>query len=258
MQNIIDQLNECGIAKSNIWDFLSKEGQQKFCETMHYYLDMLFHDNIQKYIKLIQDGNGIPYKKKRFEITQFEYLGRGLSLKEPLINLYLQPEFYELAKLFYNFDDIKLHNIISWMHVAQKNNRKTGSQNWHRDNEDTKILKIFVYCNKVREENGAMEYCKYSAFNPKLTVKQISKENCIFATGDIGDIYFVNNHGFHRGGFLKRGMRLATHGLFLKSDAPLIKSGYFSSFNYNPKLNCIDFESKEFQDLDKNSKRLLQ
>ena len=45
--------------------------------------------------------------------------------------------------------------------------KRTNSQRWHRDRDDVKILKIFLYLNDISIKNGATEYIPYSRKNEK-------------------------------------------------------------------------------------------
>jgi len=93
-------------------------------------------------------------------------------------------------------------------------------QLWHRDPNDKKILKIFIYLNDVGENNGAFKYLRYSRTKHKdyFSFKEYSirngdideekyKEDIITFTGKRGTVIFADTSGLHCGGYVKEGER---------------------------------------------------
>ena len=172
------------------------------------------------------------------------------------------------------------------MHSWKKGYNRQHSQNWHRDREDYKLLKIFVYYSDVNKENGPFEYVPKSfcggdfyglyegrkeymdyasdSDNRGNTKSKEELDKCeetkITFTGVPGDIIMTNNSGFHRGGFVEDGVRVMTHGLYLRPDAYMVKEQkYFTNFNYaSDSVNYMDFNSKEFTQLGDKCKHFMQ
>lgn len=281
IQEALHNLNTLGYYKTNVKDVLDSRGIEHFNKNIEFFNEMLENDFIQNELNIIQNNPSLRMKRsggKPFEITHYHYLNRALSITDgSFINLYLNDYFTQIASNFLDVDDPKIFNVLAWIHSWNNNFGRQHSQNWHRDREDFKLLKIFIYHSEVNENNGPFEYVPksfcggdfYGLYegrtdywdyasdsenrgNPKSQA-EIDKcnETHISFTGKPGDIIMVNNSGFHRGGFVKEGIRVMSHALYIRPDAYMIKEQkYFTSFNYAPDLvNNIDFSSPEFLQL---------
>ncbi|MGC4007103.1 MAG: hypothetical protein QM811_29850 [Pirellulales bacterium] len=67
--------------------------------------------------------------------------------------------------------------------VNVERERKT-SQNWHRDYEDEKLVKVFLYCSEVTPRTGPFEYVPYSRRGEKYLL------NPALASGVIKDGFY--------------------------------------------------------------------
>jgi len=108
------------------------------------------------------------------------------------------------------------------------------SQNWHRDPEEQKMIKVFIYLNEVNENNGPFFYIKGSqpsskssirtiapqylpqgSYPAEATVKQaIDLETIVCAKGKSGTIIFCDTAGLHRGGFAVGSERIMSTAFF--------------------------------------------
>jgi len=108
------------------------------------------------------------------------------------------------------------------------------SQLWHRDLEEKKMIKVFIYLNDVNENNGPFFYVKgsqpsgkskISKFAPQYlpkgsypdeaTVKNtILLDQIVCAKGKAGTIIFCDTAGLHKGGFVVEGERKMITGFF--------------------------------------------
>lgn len=97
--------------------------------------------------------------------------------------------------------------------------RAIGSQNWHRDPEDKKLCKVFIYLNDVDETAGPFIYIKESNFGGRLgnlfpakvtkgySMKNPENENLLpkknikISTGRAGTVIFCDTAGIHKGGY---------------------------------------------------------
>lgn len=112
-----------------------------------------------------------------------------------------------------------------------------GSQNWHRDPEDRKLCKVFLYLNDVDENSGPFVYVKgthhhgkfgkifpqkppkgYSPIKRGIKLEDFIPEEIITTvTGRAGTIIFCDTAGFHRGGYALSAERLMFTGGFYSS-----------------------------------------
>jgi len=290
INDAVEQLNTKGYFKTNILSVLDKEGIDSFNNNMDFFIKMMNDPFIQQELNVIQTN---PQERnsrsggKPFEITHKHYLNRALAINDgSFFDFYLNNYFTQIAQEFLEVDNPLLFNVLAWMHSWKKGYPRQHSQNWHRDREDYKLLKIFVYYSEVDEKNGPFEYVPNSfcggdfhglyegranymdyasdSENRGNTRSKEEEEKCestkLTFTGVPGDIIMTNNSGFHRGGFVEEGVRVMTHGLYLRPDAYMIKEQkYFTNFNYaSDSVNNMDFNSEEFKQLGDKCKHFMQ
>lgn len=95
------------------------------------------------------------------------------------------------------------------------------SQRWHRDPDDIKLCKIFIYVSDVDEEAGPFTYVRQShlggrwrgVFEQKIpqrvrpddgvVEKLVPREYIKVCTGKAGTVIFCDTSGLHRGGLAK-------------------------------------------------------
>ncbi len=139
-----------------------------------------------------------------------------LSLSQAVLNV-VSAYFSLSAKFFYYYLDVTLP-------VGQKAT-PLRSQNWHRDPEDRRMCKMFVYLNDVDENSGPFIYIKgsqmggrYGNFFPQNppkgsypTEEQVSvaipQNEKFVGTGRAGTVIFADTAGLHRGGYAISGER---------------------------------------------------
>jgi hypothetical protein len=102
-----------------------------------------------------------------------------------------------------------------------------SSQRWHRDPEDKKICKVFIYLNDVDEEAGPFIYAKKTHadgkwgglfpqkppqgridINESVLKRVLPEENFQAVTGRVGSVVFADPAGIHRGGHARSKQRL--------------------------------------------------
>ena len=280
-KQIVDQVRKEGIARSNVKDIFNAKELEYFNSFADYYNDQyMANPSIIERINGIVQGKPIAgSSSKWYEITQYEHLGRGLTLKDGnFMNLYLSDTLVNMASYFYG-ETPKLRNIFTYIHPQSPATQEFASQIWHRDPEDFKIFKAFIYLGDVKKETGAMSYIKHSQFgglNQNIYDNIIgtnygrgwnflyepSKEDVDIMEGKAGDIFFVNTHGLHKGGFVKQGIRCLVVGCYLSPDSHAIighnmGGSSLKEINGRPKVMEIDYNSDEFKSLTDKQKFIL-
>lgn len=137
------------------------------------------------------------------------------------------PNLQSIAKSYFRMSKVDMRYYNIWKNVATSG-KPSGSQLWHRDREDVKILKVFICLENVDDLNGPFTYAPgthmegnikgepgYRIENNQtqrttddMMDKLVPKENWIRATGIKGSIIFADTNGYHKGGFVKEGYRL--------------------------------------------------
>lgn len=118
-----------------------------------------------------------------------------------------------------------------WYTIPSPGSREAvASQRWHRDPEDRKLIKVFLYLSEVDEGAGPLEYVRGShglgpharlwptpdvataSYPPEGTVEaRIPAADRVACTGPAGTLIFCDTYGLHRGGLAtERARVLAT------------------------------------------------
>lgn len=147
------------------------------------------------------------------------------SWESVLLQKGLDTQLGNIASVYFK-EHALLRYADYWISMPVSAEERNYSQNWHRDPEDQRILKVFVYLNDVTEKNGAFEYVKgshldgpyntifpYDEEHPNNYPEETSLRNLIphdaFSVNEglKGTVIICDTHGFHRGGYCKTGDR---------------------------------------------------
>ena len=132
---------------------------------------------------------------------------------------------YEIACMYFNSIP-RITNIDYWLNVPEaRGTRPTASQIWHRDYEDKKLLKVFVYFTDVDEGSGAFSVVSkthYGSADAKVFPTK-PPLGVTVSDGDVNDrfgplrvkqieapsltVVFVDTSALHRGGYCVSGER---------------------------------------------------
>jgi hypothetical protein len=121
-----------------------------------------------------------------------------------------------------------------WRTLPMNTDTRILSQRWHRDPEDRKKIRIFLYFNHVDEEAGAMEYFAgsqlggpyqnlYAWADPLKTPyppegaieKAMPESRHVALKGPPGTLVFCDTAGLHRGGVAKTRPRILATAAFV-------------------------------------------
>ena len=243
---IIASLKKKGYAKTSINDLFENKDQ---------ILDKF--SSILINLKKSQEFN-YAYKnfKKNMNISGKHYIHRlndnkdfKIDLNSYLINFILKDEILDIVNSYFGMY-AKLNTADLWItFLDTQKTKRTNAQNWHRDRDDVKIIKIFLYLNDIDSNNGATEYIPYSRKKekydhlakfsygniapwkvyPKIDEnKDIDKNDIVKFTGNKGSLYFVDTTGMHRGGFSDRdkGERIFGYWSFLSPASVLFNKNF--------------------------------
>jgi hypothetical protein len=114
----------------------------------------------------------------------------------------------------------KLNYVDAWYTIPSPVERRAkASQRWHRDPEDERLVKVFLYLSDVGAGAGPLEYVRGShgrgrwaglypnpdpgtaSYPPEGELEaRIPAADRVLATGPAGTLVFCDTYGFHRGG----------------------------------------------------------
>ncbi len=149
-----------------------------------------------------------------------------VDLNNPFLKLALSPKVVAIANGYMDmYSKFFMQSLILVAPVGDAT--PISSQRWHRDPEDKKLCKIFVYLNDVDEETGPFTYATKTHadgkwgnlfpqrppqgrtnINEEVLGRILPKENFKVVTGRAGAIVFADTTGIHRGGYAKTKQRL--------------------------------------------------
>ncbi len=144
----------------------------------------------------------------------------------PLVDLALNSRVLDVVNSYLGLWS-RLIYFDMWHTLPLDTDTRILSQRWHRDPEDRKKIRIFLYFNDVDEQAGAMEYFAGSQLggpyqdlfpwrDPLRTpyppeddlAHNIPSSKRILLSGPPGTLIFCDTAGFHRGGIAKAKSRI--------------------------------------------------
>ena len=222
-QNIISILFKDGVAQTHIEEL---------------FLDKNKLSELQQYANGLREKNTGAKTSKTFltyllnpnPMLDFENIITKLALDERVLTIV--NSYFEMFGKFYYFTLNITHPITEGVEAMQ-------SQRWHRDPEDIKMLKMFIYLNDVDEEAGPFIYIPKSNlenkwnkifpqrppigyYPPDGELEKIIPQNEIKKyTARAGSIIFGDTAGLHKGGFATKKERIMLTIGYAPSSSPL-------------------------------------
>jgi len=184
-KQIVDSLNMNGIAVSHISNFISEEEYKNLKESANERLKTAKVSESKDFWLTFPGENVLP--KGVLEVVS-SYLK-------------MQPWFRELT----------------FTYTLITNKPPTGSQRWHRDPDDKKMIKLFLYLNDVDKETGPFMYIKGTHYTgrwrkifpqirpvgrypkDKEVEKIIPESDMLTCLGREGTLIFADTSGLHKG-----------------------------------------------------------
>jgi hypothetical protein len=192
--------------------------------------------SIDYYEANYRDPSWVQGWRKDYLVTKFE-LEDIVPFTDPLMQLAISPELLDTVNLYMGLYS-RLNQINYWYTIPMKDPDRTriASQNWHRDPEDSKLVKVFIYYTAVDENAGPFEYILESRpgqryekmwpassgrYPPPDQVEQhVATKDRVVAVGPEGTIIFCDTGGLHRGGFAWENPRLLSVFAYISPTSP--------------------------------------
>ena len=148
------------------------------------------------------------------------------NLNNPFLKLTLEKRVLDIANEYMGmWTKLKYYDLAMTLPVPAGADA-VQSQRWHRDPQEKKIFKMFIYLNDVGDDAGPFYYVvesnddgKYGELFPQKTpegiyvkeedlLKKISSENIKKMTAPAGTVIFCDTSGIHKGGYATKNERL--------------------------------------------------
>ncbi len=168
----------------------------------------------------IATHNPLPQTSKKKFLHEYWSTVPELDLNNPFMNLGLSDMYLHTANAYYG-----MWSRYSLAHLAKiepdTESDPAFSQNWHRDPEEKRYMKVFLYLNDVDQDTGPFTYVRKSAYglkfgklfmqhppmgsypNSEELEAVIPPEYVKSCTGEAGTVIFCDPAGLHFGGRAK-------------------------------------------------------
>jgi hypothetical protein len=141
-----------------------------------------------------------------------------ISLTDVLAEFFTHPELLAVINNYFGMWCRLGYADIWYNLVAHEGEPSIDSELWHRDHEDTQMVKVYFYVDGVTESGGALQYIrgsqaggKYAQVYPQKAAigrypppgaveRQIDSVACQICSGPAGTLVLCDTAGLHRGG----------------------------------------------------------
>lgn len=140
--------------------------------------------------------------------THVAYYNRNDLIKfKPIIDLANDPAILTIVQEFLGAKPT-ISNINMWWSFGGRK-QPEHAQLFHRDMDDWRFCKLFIYLTDVTEKSGPHVYVQNTSQSSKFRKirrysdieieKEFGKENVLKFTGEKGSAFIVDTYGFHKG-----------------------------------------------------------
>jgi ectoine hydroxylase-related dioxygenase (phytanoyl-CoA dioxygenase family) len=219
-QRIVHDLKQTGIAVVQFEDLFT---DKKFAPFQEVAEGLVQDSAISTAIETIKKGEKFISEHKFYLIRP---LGHHpiYDAKDKFLELSLTNELLGIVCSYLGMFTRLMH-LEHWCNVPTEG-ADTYSQRWHRDPDDKKLVKVFVYIRDVDETGGPFTYVaeshnggrfskiypqtiRESHYPPEGKVEQrFSRSQIRVCTGKAGTIILCDTSGLHRGGHPTKNIRL--------------------------------------------------
>ena len=178
----------------------------------------------------VREHGPAPATKHDFIVRRFLRQDDGapkpvFALDSPWLRVGAAPAVLDVVTA-YRGEPVRMHYMDNWYTVPYEGqDTRIASQRWHRDPEETNVVKMFLYLSEVDEGAGPFEYAKgtfgggrYEGFYPhdagelhppeRELRATVAPEDIVAITGSPGSMFLCDTGGFHRGGFARTAPRI--------------------------------------------------
>lgn len=175
--------------------------------------------------------------KKTFILQHWEYFP-AILLDNKFVALSLRPTFYNIVNTYMGMWTKFFYFMLGLTLPMQEGEGARNSQRWHRDPEDKKMVKVFLYLNDVDETAGPFTYIPKSHYGGKYrrlfpqrpprgyyppdgALEQvIGQDEMKVCTGKAGTFIFADTSGLHKGGYASHNERLMYTAGYISGASP--------------------------------------
>ncbi len=206
----IDNLNQNGIHQTTLNKYITNFD---FNELKRDVRNLLESNIIQEQI-----NSRCSYHAGKWYVVRAFGFKRKVSMPTSLANLLLSDAIIDTVNSYFGLYGRLVYCDI-WHNIARYDHEPMlDSEQWHRDHEDKRLLKIILYLSDVEQSNGPLEYIHgtqpggdhemlfsndppYSSCASEEQIREkISSSQFYNCVGKSGSLVFFDARGLHRGG----------------------------------------------------------
>ena len=181
--------------------------------------------------------HAVQNRKKHFLLNLFE-VAPELDMADPFFQYMLSPRVVDSVNAYLGMWSKFYCTILNITQPIPPGEAPRQSQRWHRDPEDRRMCKVFLYLSDVDESSGPFTYVRGSQdggphrrlfpqrpphgyYPPEGAVEaRIPRDDIRTCTGPAGSILFADTSGLHKGGYATEKERIMLTAGFLTSASP--------------------------------------
>ena len=212
------ELVENGITICQSKEFFDGDAQPVLAEAFNYVKNIRESDKVQQDLK----SGPVEGKLKDYIIHLVDF-HETLDADNPLLRLALDEKLLSTVAGYLGMWPM-LHSVGAWLNFSNEDDAK-ASQLWHRDPEDLKTVKVFIYLDEVGPKTGPFTYIartqgfgedcgkKPEHAHPRRIVDEEMKvifpeDRWTECCGPEGTMIIADTVGYHRGGKVVEGQRV--------------------------------------------------
>lgn len=245
-RRVVGDLQKDGIARAHLDDLFP--GEDRFSPLLEFFTEKLNtpenQEAIREYRELLArrvgEGQkaGKLFKDFRVNLWYMSKKEKPLDLTNPFIRLILSDAILEIVAGYMEIAPKFAYGGLQTTLIVPPGTPEYLSQRWHRDPEDKKFLRMFVYLNDVFDVGtGPFMYVKGSHYGgrwrdifpqippagrypPNGAVERVvSPEDILVCLAKAGTLVFADTSGLHRGGYSTEKERFTSGSTFFSSAA---------------------------------------
>lgn len=225
---LVEELRATGMARTTISTLLPDVDWERLQgETRRWLETPAVREREQAYRTSVKRNE--EHGKKDYLVRMFGVAGDAVvDAGSPWLSLFLHDRLLAVVNGYLGVFS-KLNAIDVWDTVpVVHDGADSGSQRWHRDPEDSRLVKVFLYLSDVGAGAGAMQYVAHSRRGdrygrlwpqkfptgnyppPGALERIVDAKDRVDCSGPTGTLLFVDTCGFHRGGRATTARRVLT------------------------------------------------
>ena len=249
-QRVVADLERDGYSVTTFRDFFADEALWREIEQ---HADRFVSDTEAA---LAGDTDALRVRQGKEFVVRLHSYGTALGLDDPWFRACASSRLLDVANAYLDLWS-KLEYVDVWYSRPQPEEAdRVSSQRWHRDYNDRRLVKTFLYLVDVDDRAGPFQYVPGSApggprgdlwpwrplgqnYPPEAELEnRLAGDGACVFTGPKGTLLFCNTAGFHRGGFATERPRVLATATY--SSPASLASLTERSYRFSGSLEALD------------------